>query len=469
MADYDLIVIGAGSGGISAAPFAAQLGAKVALVEKASVGGDCLWTGCVPSKALIKTAKVAWELRTAGRFGLTPSRPSVDLGKVMAHVNDVVQRVYQFESPQTLAEQGVDVIVGEARFVDPHTIAVGDRRLQAKHFLISTGGSAKVAPIPGIAETPHLTYETVFDLPWLPERLLVIGAGPIGLELGQAFHRLGSEVTIFQRSQRLLSMADPDASRIIAEALTFEGLRLQIGARIEHVSRGSGHVELVTTGATFEGDALLVALGRQPQIDLDLERAGVEYSAQGIPVDEALRTNVKHIYACGDVIGSHQFTHYAGWQGYIAVRNALLPLTSNGLREQVPWTIFTDPEVARVGLTEPEARERYQSDVRVASWPLERLDRAQTDEDRHGLIKVVARTSGEILGAHIVAGRAGEMIHEFALAIEKKIKLSELAGTIHVYPTYSTGNQQLAAAEAVREFLESRKGRFIQSVSRWLH
>ncbi|MBI3966386.1 MAG: FAD-dependent oxidoreductase [Chloroflexi bacterium] len=469
MADeYDLVVIGAGSGGLSAAPFAAQLGAKVALVEKDRVGGDCLWTGCVPSKAFIKAAKVAWEMRTADHYGIEAVQPRVELGSVMAHVKQVVERVYAFESPRSLEEEGIEVVLSGARFLDAHSIAVGDRVLRAKVFLVCTGGTAMIPAIPGIETTPYLTYETIFDETELPGRLLVVGAGPIGLELGQAFHRLGAQVTIFQRSARLLSMGDPDVSRVIAEALTAEGIRLQLGAPLERVAQVNGHVEITAGGRTFSGDKLLIALGRRPNVDLDLERAGVHYDAKGIPVDEALRTNVKHIYACGDVIGSHQFTHYAGWQGYIAVRNALLPLTSNGLREQVPWTIFTDPEVARAGLTEGGARERYGDDVRVATWPLERIDRAQAEEDRLGFIKIVYRSNEEIVGAHIVAGRAGEIIHEFIMAIEKRIKLSELAGMIHVYPTYSTGNQQIAAVHVVHDFLASRKGQIIQKFARWL-
>jgi pyruvate/2-oxoglutarate dehydrogenase complex dihydrolipoamide dehydrogenase (E3) component len=468
--EYDLIVIGAGSAGVSAAPFAARLGATVALVERYLPGGDCLYTGCVPSKTLIKSAKVAWEMRRAADYGLTPADTVVDLGRVMAHVQDVIRRVYQFESPDALAEDGVEVVLEAARFVDPHTIAAGERRLRAKYFLLCTGARATLPPVSGLTETPYESYETVFNMKRLPARLLVLGAGPIGLELAQAFQRLGSQVTVFQRSKHILTFADPEISMALIDVLAQEGIQFRTGSQIERVaSTSSGGVSVTVDGESVEGDALLVATGRQPNVEqLGLDKAGVETTEKGVPVDERLRTNQKHIYACGDVIGSHQFTHYAGWQAYLAVRNALLPGSSSGVRDQVPWTIFTDPEVARCGMTEQEARERHGDDVRVATWPLERLDRAQTEEDRQGFIKVVHKRGGEILGAHIMAARAGEMISEYVLAMEKDLNFGDLSGAVHVYPTYSTGNQQIAAVYRVNGLLESRSGKLVTGLAKWI-
>ena len=467
--DYGLIVIGAGSGGLSAAPFAARLGARVALIERNLPGGDCLYTGCVPSKTLIKAAKVAWEMRRAADYGLAPCSPTVDLGKVMGHVQEVIQRVYQFESPDVLAEEGVDLVLAPARFVDPHTVVAGQRRLRAKYFLICTGGRASLPPVPGLAETPHETYESVFNMQRLPERLLVLGAGPIGLEMAQAFQRLGSAVTVFQRSKQILTMADPEISAALIDVLRQEGITFHTDAEIERVEQTASGGVAIVAGDRIEGDALLVAAGRQPNVEnLGLEQAGVEYSRKGIPVDEQLRTSQKHIYACGDVIGSYQFTHYAGWQGYMAVRNALLPGSTVGVKAQVPWTIFTDPEVARCGLTEREAREKYRDDVQICTWPLERVDRAQTDEDRRGFIKVIHRKHGEVLGAHIMAARAGEMIHEYILAMERGLNFGDLSGAIHVYPTYSTGNQQAAAVYRVTSLLESRAGKLVTGLARWI-
>jgi pyruvate/2-oxoglutarate dehydrogenase complex dihydrolipoamide dehydrogenase (E3) component len=466
--EYDLIVIGAGSGGLSAAPLAAKLGARVALVEKYKPGGDCLYTGCVPSKALIKVARVAWEMRRASDFGLEPHRPPVDLGRVMAHVQDVIQRVYQFESPEVLAHDGVELVTGEARFLDERTIRAGERTLRAKRFIIATGSRAAVPPIPGLEGAGFLTYDDVFHLQELPKHLLVLGAGPIGMELAQAFRRLGSEVTMFQRSKRLLSMADPDCSEVLANVLREEGVQFHLGAELNRVE-SVGEKVMISTGADrIEGDRLLVAAGRTANVEgLDLERAGVAYGPRGIPVDEHLRTNQHHIYACGDVLGTHQFTHYAGMQGYVAVRNALFPGNGTGVLEQVPWTIFTDPEVARVGLTEPEARERHDGEVQVTRWPIERIDRAQAEEDRHGFIKVIHKSGGEILGAHIVAGRAGEMIHEFVLAMDRGLKLGDLSGAMHVYPTYSVGNQQAAVSWRVDNLVKSTAGRLLTTAARW--
>ena len=468
MADeYDLIVIGAGSGGLSAAPFAAKLGARVALIEKDRPGGDCLYSGCVPSKALIKVARVAHEMRRAADYGLEPCVPAVDLGRVMAHVQDVIGRVYEFESPEALAHEGVELVTGAARFVDPHTVRVGNRTLRARRFIVCTGSRPSIPPIPGLPEAGYLTYEDVFRMTELPRHLLILGAGPIGMEMGQAFRRLGAEVTMFQRSRRLLSMADPECSDALAAILGDEGVRFHLGVELTRVDRAPDGIAITTGGEQIVGDALLVAVGRTANVEgLELEAAGVAYGPRGIPVDPHLRTNQPHIYACGDVLGEQQFTHYAGMQGYVAVRNALLPGKGTGVLEHVPWTIFTDPEVARVGLTEAEARARHGDGVDVTRWPLERVDRGQTEEDRRGLIKVVHRSNGEILGGHIVAARAGEMIQELILAMEHGLKLGELAGAIHVYPTYSTAIQQASVAWRVSNLLHGLSGRLIEAATR---
>jgi len=467
MAEYDLIVIGAGSGGLVAAPLAVKLGARVALVEKYKPGGDCLYTGCVPSKALIKVARVAHEMRRAADYGLEPHQPRVDLGRVNAHIQDVIQRVYQFESPDVLAHEGVELVTGEAHFLDEHTVQAGGRSLRGKRFLVCTGSRAAVPPIPGLAEVGFLTYDDIFHLTTLPEHLLILGAGPIGMEMGQAFRRLGSQVTMFQRSRRLLSMADPECSEALAGVLRDEGVRFHLGAAVDRFEKLDGEIVATVGGERVVGDALLVAAGRKANVEgLELERAGVAYGPRGIPVDEYLRTNQHHIYACGDVLGEQQFTHYAGTQGYVAVRNALLPGKDVGVIERVPWTIFTDPEVARVGLTEAEARERHGVDVRVTRLAMERIDRAQTEEDLSGFIKVVHTPSGKILGAHVVAGRAGEMIHEYVLAMDQGIKLGDLAGAMHVYPTYSIGTQQAAAAWRTDSLLQSLAGRLVTAAAR---
>ena len=417
VSDYDLAVIGAGSAGVWAAPFAARLGARVALVEKERIGGDCTNYGCVPSKALLKAAGVAWHLRTADRYGLDRVEPGlkVDLGRVMAGVRQAIERVYAFETPDALAQAGVDVFIGAARFEDAHTVTIrADTRLRAGHFLLCTGARPAVPEVAGLTDVPYWTYQTVWQQDRLPRRLLVLGSGPIGVEFTQAFGRLGSEVIVF---------------------------------------------ESLDCGEDIAGDALLVAVGRRPAVaGLDLERARVRYSERGIEVDQHLQTNQKHIYACGDVIGSFQFTHYAAWQASMAVRTMLFPGSSTGVRSHIPWTVFTDPEVAQCGLSEADARQRFpdSDEVRISRWSLDHVDRAVTDQDLRGFIKVVHRSNGDVLGAQIVAARAGDMIQELALAIDKGLKLGDVASSIHVYPTYAIGVQQLAANVRLESVAGSR-------------
>ena len=354
---YDLVIVGAGSGGLSAAAFAAQLGVRVALVEKHRIGGDCTWTGCVPSKTLLKTAKVAHEMRTADRYGLSAAEPRVDLKAVMAHVRDVIGEIAKEESPEALRAEGIEVVLGEARFVDPHTLVAGDTTLAARRFLIATGAHPFVPPIRGLDDVDYLTYETVWDLETLPRHLLIVGGGPIGCEIAQAFRRLGAEVTLLASRDRLLPRDDPQASRVLAKVFEEEGIRVLFEARVELVWKDEAAtadgIHVGEGGNGLVGDALLLATGRRPTVTgLDLDKAGVLYSEQGIQVDDNLRTSQQHIYAAGDCTGGLQFTHYAGWQAVMAVRNALLPGASKGVTEQVPWTTFTDPEVAHIGLTE---------------------------------------------------------------------------------------------------------------------
>lgn len=467
MADsYDLVVIGAGSTGLSAASTAAQLGARVALVERDRVGGDCTWTGCVPSKALLAAAKVARQMRRADAFGLPPADLPVDLALVMAQVRGAIQRVYQFETPAALAEEGIAVFSGAARFLDPRRLAVDERTLTARRFLICTGARPFIPPIPGLAEIPHLTYETIFDLQELPRRLLVLGGGPIGVELAQAFQRLGSTVTLFEQADRILPVVDSDASAALAEQLTAEGMRLLTGGVVERIAARDGAIAATVAGQVHVGDVLLVAVGRRPYVaELDLARAGVAYSAKGISVDHRLRTSQHHIYAAGDVTGSFQFTHYAGWQGFVAARNALLPGATHGTRPTVPWVVFTDPEVAQVGLAEHEARAQDQH-VRVHRWPIERIDRAQTAGESRGFLKLIARSNGTLIGATVVAGMAGELINELALAIERRLTLGDLAATIHPYPTYGFAIQQASAKATIARLTGGWRGRLLAALTR---
>ena len=463
--DFDLVIIGAGSGGLTAAGFAAQLGAKVALVEKNRIGGDCTWTGCVPSKALLKAAKVAHEVRSAARFGIVAAAPVTDMAAVRDYVRRAIDEVYRLESPEELRRKGIEVIQGQARFLDASTILVNEEAVRSNAFLITTGARPRIPAIAGLSEVPFLTYEQVFDNDRLPGTLVVIGGGPIGMELAQAYQRLGSKVIVI--AGRLLPKDEPEVAGLMRRVFEREGIRFVSGRAQSARTDGAG-VMVTTEAEKIRGDALLIASGRMPNVaGLDLEKAGVKYSDAGIPVDEHLRTSVKHIYAAGDVLGGLQFTHLAGWQGFQAARNALLPGNSKGLSQLVPWVTYTDPEVAHVGLTEERARARFGDQVCVRRWEMNRTDRAVCEADTDGFLKVVAKDDGTLLGATVVHARAGETIAELVLAMNHKLKLPDLASAIHPYPTYATAVQQLAADRTVEKLLSGTSGRIVRGLSKW--
>ncbi len=467
---YDLAIIGAGSGGLVAANFAAAAGARVALIEKHRIGGDCTWTGCVPSKALLKAAMIAHQARTASRFGLRASLEPVNLKAVMDYVRQSIATIYQHEAPEVLRSKGLEVFMGQARFTDAHTLTVGladgETTITAKSIIICSGARPFTPSVEGLKDVNYLTYENIFDLDVLPERLLVMGGGPIGIEMAQAFLRLGSEVSVFQSHPRLIPKDEPEAAEVLAQVLSEEGAKLYLNAKALAVSQTSIGITLRTDTGEFTGDALLVATGRTPNVDsMDLQNAGVNFTAQGIVVDDDLQTSVKNIYAAGDCLGGPQFTHYAGYQAFYAARNALFPGSSKGVVQSVPWTTFTDPEIAHAGFTEAEARGKYHDDIGVRVMQMERVDRAVTESDTAGFIKVIHKKDGTVVGATVVAERAGEVIHEWALAIAHNWKLSDLSGTIHVYPTYSIANQQLASEYSIETFLGGTTGKILKRLS----
>lgn len=464
---FDLIVVGAGSAGLTAASVAQQLGARVALIEKERTGGDCTWTGCVPSKTFIKIASVAHQIRSADRYGLDSTAAPVDLGRVMAKVRSVVEAVYDTESPDVLRDEGIEVVLGGAKFVDASTLEVAGSTYAAKAILLCTGAHPFAPPIAGLSEVDHLTYETVWQMHTLPERLLIVGAGPIGAEMAQAFARLGSRVTVVARSQRLLVRDEPEASAAIAQVFEAEGISLMLGRSVDRIDRDGDGVVAKVGGQTVHADQVLVSVGRRPNVaGLGLDVAGIAHTDRGISVDDQLRTSVRTVFACGDCIGREQFTHYAGWQGAIAARNALMPGTSKGIRAQIPWTTFTDPEVAHAGLTEADARAR--GPVESFTWPMSKVDRARTDGATAGFVKVVFTPTGRVLGTTVVAPRAGEMIQEWIIAIDNGLSLGDLLQSIHVYPTYSTANQQLAARVRLDQLLGGRTGDVIRGIGRLL-
>ena len=469
-ADYDLIVIGAGSAGLTAARFAAQLGLSVAMVERSRVGGDCTWTGCVPSKALLKAAGVAHAFRTAAKYGISPSTPEVDLRSVMDCIRSVIQGIFEAESPEVLAGEGIDVIIGEAKFTGTDSVNVEGRLLTARRFLICTGASPLVPSIPGLEGVEFRTYETVWDMEDMPASLAVVGGGAVGCELAQAFGRLGSRVTLIEAADRILPQEDPDVSEVISRRFSREEIQVLVGSAASRVGAGAnaGSISIeLNGGRRVEADALLVAVGRRPNVEgLGLEAAGVAGGPSGIQTDRHLRTTNRRIYAAGDVAGGPQFTHYAGWQAFMAVRNAFLPSNTAAVRDQVPRAVFTDPEAAQAGLTEIEAGARYGSKAQASSWPMGEVDRALTDGEAEGFVKAIHLSDGRVLGATIVAPRAGEMIHEWTLAIDKGIKLGDLARSIHVYPTYSMASQQLALRSYSERLLGGRVGALLRRLAR---
>jgi pyruvate/2-oxoglutarate dehydrogenase complex dihydrolipoamide dehydrogenase (E3) component len=467
---YDLAIIGGGAAGLIAAPFAVQLGARVAFIEKDRIGGDCTWTGCVPSKTLIKSAKVAYQMRTADRFGLGPVDTMIDLKPIMEHVHSVIAEIYSHTTPESLRNQGIEVFLGEPRFIDAHTISIGDQNLSANYVLICTGAHPFISPIAGLDKTSFLTYQTIWDLDVMPKHLVVIGGGPIGCEITQAFRRLGSKVTLLEGGDRLLPHDDNDASSVLAEIFRNEGIDLRLKSSVERVWQDGDNIQLTTGGKEIICDALLVAVGRRPNVDgLDMDKAGIKYSQQGIQINRNLRTSRPHIYAAGDCLGGFQFSHYAGWQGFIAVRNALLPGSSKGITDQVPWTTFTDPQVAHVGMTEEQARHKMGDDVFTNSWPMKRVDRALNESEATGFLKLVYRKDRKLLGITIVAAEAGEMVNEWVVAMKHSFKVDELASVIHVYPTYSTVSMQASAAILVKRLLGGLSGEVIKRLARVKH
>ncbi len=474
--EYDLAIIGAGAAGLIAADFALQLGARVALLERDRIGGDCTWTGCVPSKALVKAAGVAHEVREAERYGVrmappaaaasaaSIARPATNMSAVRAYLETCIQHIYSPTTPEALRAKGLDVILGATRFLDPHTLEAGGAHLKARRVLICTGARPRIPDLLGLSGVPYLTYRTVFELDRLPVSLLVIGAGPVGCELTQCYQRLGSEVTLV--AELLLPRAEPEARERLAEQFSREGIR-RLAARAEAVGTEGDRVWVRTASGVASGQRLLLATGRVPAVqELALESAGVRCGERGIEVDARLRTSAAHIYAAGDVLGGAQFSHLAGWQAFQAVRNALLPGWTRALPRAVPEVTFTAPEIAHVGLIERLARSRFGDAVKVGSLDLRHVDRAVTENDPLGLVKLVARRDGRLLGATIMGQRAGEAIGELTLALSQRLTLRELAASIHPYPTYNSAIQLLATQMALEQRLSGRSGIYLRALSR---
>jgi pyruvate/2-oxoglutarate dehydrogenase complex dihydrolipoamide dehydrogenase (E3) component len=445
----DLCVIGAGSAGLSVAAAAAMMEVPVVLVEKGDMGGDCLNVGCVPSKALIAAGKAAAELRRAEAFGISAGEVKISATKVMSHVRSVIETIAPTDSEHRFRALGCDVVRAPARFVDRRTVEAGGRMIRARRFVIATGSRPAIPPIPGLDQVPHLTNETLFDLAKLPRKLVVIGGGPIGVEMAQAFRRLGSEVTIVEAA-RLLAREDAEAARVVRGALMQEGVAIREGVKVDSVSGAGERIRVMISG---EGGAraldcthILVATGRKPMCDgLGLEDAGVDFTPQGITVDRRLKTRNRKIYAIGDCIGPPQFTHRANYHAGLVIRNGLFRLPVTATDALLPRVTFSEPEIASVGMTEEQALESG-SGIRIVRWPFSENDRAQAERRTEGFVKAFTDAKGRILGVTIVGHNAGELLTPWTLAMANGLKIAALTGITVPYPTYSEASKRAATA-----------------------
>jgi pyruvate/2-oxoglutarate dehydrogenase complex dihydrolipoamide dehydrogenase (E3) component len=437
----DLVVIGGGAGGLVVASGASQLGLKVTLIEKQpNLGGDCLHHGCVPSKSLIHAAKVASLQRRGGEFGLASLDAKADLGQVNGYVQRVIAHIQKHDDPERFRRYGCTVIFGAPEFSDPYTIRINGEAIRSRRFVIATGSRPAVPPIAGLAEAGCITNLDVFSLESLPARLVVFGGGPIGIELAQALGRLGSRITLVEMAEHILPREDPEVSALLRARLEAEGIIIHTGTSVVRAWRADHGKFLecrrVSDGQVIEleTDEILAAAGRQPNVEeLNLEAAGVKYGARGIEVDRRLRTSARHIFACGDVCGPYPFTHMAEYQAGIVISNVVFRFPKKADYRVVPWVTFSDPELARVGLTESEAKSRGIAPT-VLRFPFKDVDRALTESETDGLVKLIVH-KGRIIGASILGPHAGELLHEIVLAMKLGARIGTISATIHAYPT----------------------------------
>jgi len=453
--DYDAIVIGGGAAGLTASGIAANFGAKTMMIEKDRLGGDCTWNGCVPSKTLIKAASVIYKAKESNKYGIDLSIQDVDLSRVMKHVDEVRNEIYEeADRPEIFEEMGIEVVFGEASFSGSHTLSImlpdgTERTVTSKYFFICTGSTPFVPPIPGLESVNYLTNESLFQIDSIPKSINIIGAGPIGCEMAQSFVRLGLDVTVLDMADRILANDDPELTKILMKSLEEEGVKFELNAAIENVESADESVRISYSkngeSRSATSESLLAATGRRPNVGgLNLEAAGVNYSKKGIEVNKSGRTNQRHIYAAGDVTGQFHFSHMSEHTAKTAVTKALLKVPMSIDEKHLPWVTFTDPELGHVGATEGELKNQGVS-FETYRFPFSKIDRAVTDGNTTGLIKIYAKKwSGKILGASVVGVHAGEMISQYALAMKNGVSLRDFADTIHPYPSYGLGARRAA-------------------------
>lgn len=442
----DILVIGAGSGGLSVASGAVQMGAEVVLLEGHKMGGDCLNYGCVPSKALIATGKASHAQRHADIYGVATAPGEVDYGAAKDHVADVIAQIAPVDSVERFEGLGVKVIKGYGRFISDREVQVEETVIRARRIVIATGSSPLVPPIEGLEDVPFETNETLFDLREKPGHLLIVGGGPIGMEMAQAHIRMGSKVTVIEGSTAM-GKDDPELAEIVLQTLRDEGVVIEEGAQAKRITGKAGEIRVeAEDGRVFEGTHLLMAVGRRANTErLDLEKAGIEPTRNGIKVDDKLRTTNRRVYAIGDVAGGLQFTHVAGYHAGVIIRSLLFALPSKAKTSHIPWATYTDPELAQVGLTEAQARDKHGDKAEVVRFHYNHNDRAIAERKTKGLIKVMV-VKGRPVGASIVGYQAGELINLWALALANNMKMSQIAAMVSPYPTIGEVNKRAAGA-----------------------
>ncbi len=467
----DLCVIGAGSGGLSVAAGAVQMGASVVLVERGLMGGDCLNYGCVPSKALLAAGHVAETVRRGPEFGVEAGEPRVDFPAVQRHVRSVIEAIAPIDSQERFEGLGVTVIRANGTFTGPDELRAGDHVIRPRRFVIAAGSSPMVPPIEGLDAVPYFTNETIFENDAPLDHLVILGGGPIGLEMAQAHARLGCRITVVEMAAPL-GKDDPELAAVVVETLQSEGIRILSGTRVTGVRMGDGGQGIVVTGAGPEGEVvvhgshLLVALGRKPNLDgLGLDAAGIKTTPRGIETDAGLRTSNRRAFAVGDIAGRQQFTHIAGYHAGIVIRRVLFRLPAKVDDSAVPWVTYTEPELAQVGLTEREA-EAAGHKVRVVRWPFTHNDRAQAERATTGLVKVVTGKGGRVLGAGIAGRHAGELIQPWILMVAKRMKIGAMAGIIAPYPTLAEVNKRAAGDFYTAALFSNRTRRIVKLLAK---
>ena len=484
--DYDLIVIGGGAAGLSVTSGAAQLGAKVLLIEKdaptkfhpeGGLGGDCLHYGCVPSKSLIKSAKVAHFIRNSKNFGLPDFLKGKDLKlnwkDINKRIKDIQNVIQKHDSVKRFKKLGTNIMFGQARFINKHTIQLGDEHYSAKYFVIATGSRPRKPSTPGLDKVGYITNMKVFTLPKQPKSLLIVGGGPIGAEMAQAFARLGTKVYLVEKRDHVLSREDKDTAKYVMDAFEEDGVEVHTNCSLVRVSKSKSGKKIATVekrsgknrSKKIEVEEILIATGRQPNIEgLGLERIGITHSNLGIKTNDKCKTNIKHIYAAGDVNGKYQFTHTAGAEAGVVIANMLFKTPKKMNYNLIPWTTFTDPEVASIGINESTAKEKG-IEYKVFTKSFKEQDRALAEGETKGMVKILTNKKGKLIGAQIVGPHAGELIHEFIIALNKGLKIGDIVGAIHVYPTLADLSKQTAGQYYTKKLFSNKTKKLVKFLS----